>query len=641
MPVRRWVKSGGAKLSPDPDELVASAPDPTTARVNVVWHKWSDLRLLDHEPLYRAHQRSEPVLHLHLVELPLLSGLSRVAGIPRCSSRRAEFWQQCVEDLACRLKEKGQHLVVAAVEDPAEFFARLCEEVPVRSVFCHEDFCDEELQVQASVRRTLRRSGATLECFWGALTVHHIDDLGFDARDRHQMPMYKGEFQRAAKRRPIREVLPIPALRKPPVAALTLGSATVAEAFATAPPRLPPEERQLFRWTGGETFALQHLKNYMESGSLVRYRGATESFAHGEDNAVNAGTRLSPWLAFGCISARMVVKEAKAWERVNGQSSSTAKGVGKTGSTGTRLHTELLFRDFLRFSTLAWGTSLFKIGGPFHIKGVQWKRDQELFQKWCLGQTGFPFVDAGMRELAATGYISHLHRQCCAAFLVRDLGLDWRMGAEHFESCLLDHTPDANWGNWAYRILQRPGLVETRAKYPLEEHVNTVEVVVWPAVHDAQLEHTLLWVPELQHLPKDLAREPWRTEGHPSKRIKIKPYKDSPLWFCAANRTNWDYEYFWLPGHAWIVSEGKPEHRYKDFQLERDYFRPLIPALNVELDLDALPVKHSWGDTPSESRPHLWEGGQRQRFAAVWAEEKGKGKGNKGGGKGKGKFRRE
>ncbi|CAE7041071.1 unnamed protein product [Symbiodinium natans] len=101
------------------------------------------------------------------------------------------------------------------------------------------------------------------------------------------------------------------------------------------------------------------------------------------------------------------------------------------------------------------------------------------------------------------------------------------MGAEHFESCLLDHTPDANWGNWAYRILQRPCLVESRAQYPVEEHITTVE---------------------------DLAREPWLMDTIPDRRISIKPYKDSPLWFCAANRTNWDYEYFWLPGHAWTVT---------------------------------------------------------------------------------------
>merc|ERR1712146_510275 len=150
------------------------------------------------------------------------------------------------------------------------------------------------------------------------------------------------------------------------------------------------------------------------------------------------------------------------------------------------------------------------------------------------------FVDAGMRQLATTGYISHLHRQCCAAFLVRDLRLDWRMGAQHFESCLLDHTPDANWGNWAYRILQRPCLAATRADYPIDDHVTTMEVLFWPVVHDAHLEHTLTWVPELAGLKKDVAREPWLLESKSVKRITVKPYKDSPLWFCAANRANWD-----------------------------------------------------------------------------------------------------
>merc|ERR1712190_187840 len=181
------------------------------------------------------------------------------------------------------------------------------------------------------------------------------------------------------------------------------------------------------------------------------------------------------------------------------------------------------------------------------------------------------------------GYMSHLHRQCCAAFLVRDLRLDWRMGAEHFESCLLDHTPDANWGNWSYRILQRPGLVETRKKYPVEEHITTVECLAWAAVHDANLEHTLRWVPELGKLPRDLAREPWRLETTADKRISVSPYKDSPLWFCAANRVNWDYEYFWLPGHAWTLSKENVSKREVSFRLGKDYPRPLVPPLSLEI----------------------------------------------------------
>eukprot|EP00913_Durusdinium_trenchii_P007269 g6833.t1 len=234
--VRRWVRSAGTT---GPTGGEGAKPKPAAERVNVVWHKWSDLRLLDHEPLWHAHQRPEPVLHLHLVELQLLAGHARVSGVQRCSPRRKEFWRQCVEDgnvsskkgwsfrpdafrphccipgilpfgsrrqdLSERLQERGQHLVVRAVEDPAEFFASLCEQLPILRVYAHQEFCDEELQIEASVRRVLAQHGAELCTYWGALTVHHIDDLGFDARDRNQMPWYKGEFQRAAKRRPIRE----------------------------------------------------------------------------------------------------------------------------------------------------------------------------------------------------------------------------------------------------------------------------------------------------------------------------------------------------------------------------------------------------------------------------------------------------
>lgn len=608
--------------------------------VNVVWHKWSDLRLTDHEPLVRAHARQGRVLHVHLVELPLLAGESRVGRVPRCGPCRAAFWQDAVSDLSRRLEERGQRLLVRAVESPAEFFEALCSRLQVGSVFTHREFCDEELRTEASVRRVLEARGVKLETLWGALTVHHIDDLGFDPADPQQMPMYKGEFNGIAKKSPVRQVLPIPSLRPPPALDDNEhGSDALSAAFAAGPPAPRPEERQAFKWTAGETAALEYLSWYMDSGQLRNYRGATESFAHGDHNPVNAGTRLSPWLAFGCVSARMVVHASRDFERTHGRSSSTGKGSGKMGSTGARLHTELNFRDFLRFSALSWGTDLFKIGGPFKISGVAWGHDQELFAKWRAGQTGYPFVDAGMRELAATGYMSHLHRQCCAAFLVRDLRLDWRMGAEHFESCLLDHTPDANWGNWAYRILQRPGLVESRRDYPVEEHITTMECVAWPAVHDAELEHTLRWVPELAALPRDLAREPWRAETVGEKRISVKPYRDSPLWFCAANRANWDYEYFWLPGHAWTVKRRRGAPQGDGFRLGRDYPAPLVPPLNVELDLDALPVRHSWGDTAESDRPHIWGspggtcapggegGGAGVRTSAGKGKGKGKGKG--------------
>ncbi|RYF74998.1 MAG: cryptochrome DASH, partial [Cytophagaceae bacterium] len=111
---------------------------------------------------------------------------------------------------------------------------------------------------------------------------------------------------------------------------------------------------------------------------------------------------------------------------------------------------ELIWRDFFRFVALRFGSRLFKPGGIKHVLKKQWKHDVDLFRQWANGETGIPFVDANMRELNASGFMSNRGRQNVASFLVNDLGLDWTWGAAYFESLLVDYDPCSNWGNWNY-----------------------------------------------------------------------------------------------------------------------------------------------------------------------------------------------
>ena len=139
-------------------------------------------------------------------------------------------------------------------------------------------------------------------------------------------------------------------------------------------------------------------------------------------------------------------------------------------------------RDFLAFSCLSWGDRLFLIDGPLNAAGHAWRDPQEnetrrLFELWTRGATGYPFVDAGMRELAHSGWMPHLLRQLCAAFLVRDLRIPWRWGAEWFEQRLIDHTTDANYGNWGYRILPVQQLL---ANGLATAHLTSLEILSWP-----------------------------------------------------------------------------------------------------------------------------------------------------------------
>ena len=110
---------------------------------------------------------------------------------------------------------------------------------------------------------------------------------------------------------------------------------------------------------------------------------------------------------------------------------------------------ELIWSDYFRYVCAKYGDHVFYPGG-IRQENIKWKWDAEHFEKWRLGETGVPFVDANMKELLHTGFISNRGRQNVASFLVKDIGIDWRAGAEWFESQLIDYDVCSNYGNWNY-----------------------------------------------------------------------------------------------------------------------------------------------------------------------------------------------
>ena len=95
------------------------------------------------------------------------------------------------------------------------------------------------------------------------------------------------------------------------------------------------------------------------------------------------------------------------------------------------------------------GANFYRSSG-IQNKVIDWVQDPTGFEAWKKGTTGYPLIDGNMRELRHTGYMSNRGRQNVASFLTKNLGLDWRLGAEWFESCLIDHDPSLNYGNWNY-----------------------------------------------------------------------------------------------------------------------------------------------------------------------------------------------
>ncbi|CAK0792746.1 unnamed protein product [Prorocentrum cordatum] len=188
-----------------------------------------------------------------------------------------------------------------------------------------------------------------------------------------------------------------------------------------------PEPRAALDFWGGEAAGLARLEGWVQGGGLSGYYDS-RSGVLGADYS----SKLSPWLALGCLSPVRVYRRI----RREGLSDSVRW-----------LISELGWRDLFRYHLIYHGSAVFKVGGPAAAQRA-WLRDKRLFDAWRLGETGIHYVDAHMRELAASGFMSNTGRQLVASFLSCCLGMDWRLGAMWFEATLLDHDVAINYGNW-------------------------------------------------------------------------------------------------------------------------------------------------------------------------------------------------
>ena len=136
--------------------------------------------------------------------------------------------------------------------------------------------------------------------------------------------------------------------------------------------------------------------------------------------------------------------------------------------------------------------------GRVALSKYGWGKHVHLLSAWKNGRTGYPLIDANMRELLSSGFMSNRGRQIVASFLVRDLGLDWRLGAEHFESHLLDHDVCSNWGNWNYAAGVGSDPREDRYFNILKQGKD----------YDPEATYIRLWCPEIAMLPSQMLLNP-------------------------------------------------------------------------------------------------------------------------------------
>lgn len=256
-----------------------------------------------------------------------------------------------------------------------------------------------------------------------------------------------------------------------------------------------------FPFAGGEMAAEARLREYLWTSAGVREYGTGEQHMGTENSA-----KLSPWLANGCLSARRVAAELRRHEG----------HYGANASTQAFWHA-LLWREFLRSTLAQRGKALFSAAGTAATARAPVAVD-ERFLHWCAGRTGLPLVDACMRELAATGFLSNRARRIVAGYLVGELKQDWRHGAAWFEEHLLDHEPASNWGNWAYLA----GLCSDPRS---AEAFNSLRQA---RLHDPDAAYVSRWLPELAPLPVALRHTPFMLPASQREALGYVQLRDIP-----------------------------------------------------------------------------------------------------------------
>lgn len=211
-------------------------------------------------------------------------------------------------------------------------------------------------------------------------------------------------------------------------------------------------------------------------------------------------TKLSAWLALGCITARQVHHELLAFENgSDGGKWKDVQGYGKGENKGTAaVRFELLWRDYMRLCTRKFGPRLFQVSGFRNDDSYPWKMPnkahpeiQTTLNRFLNGTTGTGLIDASQRELFLTGYTSNRARQNVASFLSKHLGLNWMLGAEWYESLLVDYDVSSNWGNWQYVAgVGNDPRGEARVFNPVKQAYD----------YDPKGEYIKAWVPELREL---------------------------------------------------------------------------------------------------------------------------------------------
>ncbi|TKB99609.1 DASH family cryptochrome [Pedobacter cryotolerans] len=387
----------------------------------LVWFR-NDLRLHDNEMLVEALAKSDEILPVFCFDPRQFEPTSYQTI--KTGSIRTKFLIESVKGLREALQALGGDILIVQGK-PEEVLPELVNQYEIAEVYHHREVASEETEVSTLVEDLLWKQKVNLRHFIGH-TLYNKEDLPFPIKD---IPDVFAQFKKKTER---------DAIVKPCFVTPQQISFVNVEAWGDLPTldQLAINENIEAITTqdeiiGGENEALTHLHEFLHTGE-----GMALSNTSLKKNTIIS--KLSAWLALGCLSPREVY-----WKMKDAEANYGLKPYFNQIILG------LLWRDYFRFMFKKYGNTFFKPKGFSLQPNKKYDLDTPLLNAWKSGNTAQPLVNSLMIELNTTGYLSNAARQLVATYLVYELNIKWVYGAAYFEEKLIDYAPASNWGNWA------------------------------------------------------------------------------------------------------------------------------------------------------------------------------------------------
>jgi deoxyribodipyrimidine photo-lyase len=387
--------------------------------INIFWFR-NDIRLEDNLALNKCINEDKPILFVYILENRFKTEF--VDG--NFSQFRKEFIKQGIIDLREQLHQYGQNLIYLE-GDPEQEIKKISSKINVNKLFCEEI----DAPFEKKIIENLKKTGIAIEEVWHS-SMYLENQLPFEIEKLPDVFTHFRKNIEAIKLVPLAPEKLDLKLKKLPIVKCDIQS----------------QEIKLFQqdfigdcnifseFSGGERNGKKYLEKYFKENYAWIYK-QTRNDLQGK----NSSTKFSFWLAHGYLSARQIYNALKDYENKNGSNESTYW-----------IWFELLWRDYFRFLHKKYKTKLYFSNGLGNHRNKNIKHSKANFDAFKNGKTDNQLINAGIRELKGTGYISNRMRQILASYLIWNLKCDWRGGADFFQQYLIDFDIYSNQGNWLY-----------------------------------------------------------------------------------------------------------------------------------------------------------------------------------------------